>query len=62
MDGNGCSIGTHILSYKPKPAAPSSFLRVYDISIIALLNLIIQIPADDVAVYIRIAFHVIFWP
>lgn len=45
-----------------KPAAPSSFLRVYDISIIALLNLIIQIPADDVAVYIRIAFHVIFWP
>ena len=25
MDGNGCSIGTHILSYKPKKAA--HFLR-----------------------------------
>ena len=22
MDGNGCSIGTHILSYKPNPEAP----------------------------------------
>lgn len=23
MDGNGCSIGTHILSYKPKGLEPS---------------------------------------
>ena len=26
MDGNGCSIGTHILSYKPGIPIPTGFL------------------------------------
>lgn len=28
MDGNGCSIGTHILSYKPPCAPPAGFRSI----------------------------------